>query len=183
MVVLPGYNFSMTQPHGDSGANGSTPVCDSGKCGFETRLSPEEYWLAGLLEGEGSFLRHRGGHDGQRCPAIRVQMTDRDVVERIAAMWGVSVVALGKRFDHHKPVFCVKTSGYRGADWMRRLRPLMGERRKGQIDAALEGWVPTRRYLQPFEETELVAAFRDGARALALAARYGITRELSLIHI
>jgi hypothetical protein len=53
----------------------------------------------------------------------------------------------------------------------------MGERRKGQIDAALEGWVPTRRYLQPFEETELVAAFRDGARALALAARYGITRE------
>ncbi len=121
--------------------------------------------------------------DGRR-PIIRVQMTDRDVVARVAVIWGVAVISGGKqRFEHYKPTFIAKISGARGADWMRRLRPLMGERRKAQIDSALDGWVPPlRRRLHHQEEVQIVAALRKGERAPVIAARYGIKRE-SVYHI
>ena len=109
-------------------------------------------------------------------------MTDRDVVERVAVMWGVAVVPAAKRHEHYKPTFSAKISGSRGADWMRRLRPLMGERRRGQIDIALDGWISPRRRLHPREETELVTALKRGERAPDIAARYGIKRE-SVYHV
>jgi hypothetical protein len=172
----------MLEIDGDSGASGSTPVCDSGEFGFKSRLSPDDYWLAGLLEGEGSFMR-TSKTSGDWRPLIRLHMTDRDVVTRAAAMWGVGVLSGGKgRFDHYKPTFIAKISGSRGAEWMVRLRPLMGERRRGQIDAALDGWVAPRRRLHPQEEMEIVAALRSGERAPVLAARYGIKRE-SVYHV
>ena len=166
----------MNAIHGDSGAIGSAPACGAGGRGFEPRLSPDDYWLAGLLEGEGSFMR-TGERYGRR-PIVRVQMTDRDVVARVAAMWGVAVVPGGKqRFEHYKPTFIAKVSGDRGADWMRRLRPLTGERRRVQIDVAIDGWASPRRLLHPYEKEEIVTALRSGERAPVLAARYGIKRE------
>ena len=43
-------------------------------------------WLAGLLEGEGSFLMARNIVAGKvyRYPKITVNMTDRDVIEHAA---------------------------------------------------------------------------------------------------
>jgi hypothetical protein len=42
------------------------------------------HWLAGLLEGEGSFLK--GPPSAPRHPILALQMTDEDVVARVAAM-------------------------------------------------------------------------------------------------
>ena len=67
-LVFPQYNMTMAENHGGSGAIGSTPVCDSGEYGFEPRLSPDDYWLAGLLEGEGSFMKSAGGVTGDGPP-------------------------------------------------------------------------------------------------------------------
>jgi hypothetical protein len=48
----------------------------------ETLSKVDIAWLAGLLEGEGSFMR------GKRkdAPGISLAMTDRDVVERAAKL-------------------------------------------------------------------------------------------------
>jgi hypothetical protein len=46
-------------------------------------------WLTGLLEAEGTFLRPPPS--SPRHPVIRCSMTDRDVVERVAAMFGTKV--------------------------------------------------------------------------------------------
>lgn len=46
----------------------------------------DRYWLAGLLEGEGSFLK--GPPSAPRYPVLSLQMTDEDVVARVAAMLG-----------------------------------------------------------------------------------------------
>jgi hypothetical protein len=73
-----------------------------------------------------------------RYPRISVGMVDRDVIERVAAIWGVSV-------QRHKPYgvsrqvqYRAWLSGERSLAVMRALYPLMGARRRAQIDAVLE---------------------------------------------
>lgn len=47
----------------------------------------ELYWLAGLLEGEGSFSP--GPTSAPNSARISLTITDADVVARVAALWGV----------------------------------------------------------------------------------------------
>lgn len=51
----------------------------------------EAAWLAGLLEGEGSFITLQLP-DGRERPIISLQMTDQDVVERAAQIVGIGKV-------------------------------------------------------------------------------------------
>lgn len=101
-------------------------------------------WLAGLLEGEGSFL-NKGGY-----PAITVNMCDRDVIARVAALLDVGPAAVRERFDLRdqlrgwKRSYLTSVAGARAAELMRTLRPLMGDRRGGAIDHALEAYSPVR---------------------------------------
>ena len=45
-----------------------------------------KYWLSGLLEGEASFISQN-----EKYPAcISLQMTDEDIVEKLASLWDVS---------------------------------------------------------------------------------------------
>lgn len=112
-------------------------------------------WLAGLLEGEGSFLvstryRHRkttGETVQVRLPCVTVTMTDRDVIDRAAALMGVSTYdckqsALEVELNR-KPKFSARVYVPRAIPLMIRLRPHMGTRRQGQIDVALEPTPPT----------------------------------------
>ncbi len=89
-------------------------------------------WLAGLLEGEGCFSLHR------RSPEIRLQMTDRDVVERVALLFGGRRVTAGKPRNWGKQtVFTTSTQGDSAVQIMRAIRPHMGERRGARIDELL----------------------------------------------
>ena len=102
----------------------------------------DELWLAGLLEGEGTFV-NTGGY-----PVIKVTMCDGDVLERAAAVMGVAKVWRkdADRSARHgwSPAFETGVTGARAAELMRAVRPLMGERRRGQIDAALDRYHPIR---------------------------------------
>jgi hypothetical protein len=84
-------------------------------------------WLAGLLEGEGSFDAHRG-----KYPRIRLAMTDRDVVGRAASLMDAKIrLAL-----HPAPASATwhtEISGVRAAEIMREILPHMGTRRSGRI--------------------------------------------------
>ncbi len=92
------------------------------------------YWLAGLLEGEGSFMK--GPPSKPNAPYISLQMTDEDVVARAANLFQVGY----QRTKNRKPglwkaSYMVQFRGSRAASLMRDLRPLMGVRRKSQIEA------------------------------------------------
>lgn len=95
------------------------------------------YWLAGLLEGEGSFMA--GPPSSPNQPRVAVQMTDRDVIARVANLFGV--VYFQARQDSRNPAwkvyFGVCLKGRPAVDLMTLLRPLMGGRRQCQIDLAL----------------------------------------------
>lgn len=60
-------------------------------------MTPEQAaWVAGLLEGEGSFV-------SGRCVGITVTMTDLDVLQRLQAATGVGIInALKRRKPNHK---------------------------------------------------------------------------------
>src|SRR5215207_1825287 len=82
---------------------------------------PVVFWLAGLLEGEGSFLKPIPSNPGR--PIISCRMTDRDVVELVAAAFGSSVQANDK--GRHRTEFAALVRGARAAQLMRVMRPMM----------------------------------------------------------
>ena len=101
------------------------------------------YWLAGLLEGEGSFCK--GPPSRPNSCFISIGSTDRDIVEKVALLFNVSVQEEKRRKNarpHWKDVFTVRVRGLNAVNIMKQLRPLMGVRRKQQIDIAIECYRP-----------------------------------------
>lgn len=93
-------------------------------------------WLAGLLEGEGSFLRGSPSRPNQ--PGIVVEMTDQSVIERVADLLnGVKPIAIKARNEKWKPTWVARVRGNPARNLMHTLRPLMSPRRQAQIDIAL----------------------------------------------
>lgn len=93
------------------------------------------YWLAGLLEAEGSFLA--GPPSSPRCCAIRLPMTDEDVVGRVAALFDRAVVAHRVRDPRFKRPFSTTIRGASAARIMATLAPIMSARRRTQIERAM----------------------------------------------
>lgn len=88
-------------------------------------------WLAGLLEGEGTFDLHK-----KRYPRIRLGMTDRDVVGRAASLMRARI-RMSIPLDATKTMFHTEISGARAAEIMRSLLPYMGARRSARIGEIL----------------------------------------------
>lgn len=125
-------------------------------------------WLAGLLEGEGTFA-DAGGY-----PEISATMCDRDVLERAAAIMGIRTVSakdIATSAEHGwSPAFEIGTCGARAADWMRRLRPFMGRRRTLEVDRALTAYHPVRLTAAP--ERCTVGGCDDAHRSRGLCHKH-----------
>ncbi|MGF0319389.1 hypothetical protein [Nocardia fluminea] len=93
-------------------------------------------WLAGLLEGEGSFLMIRSSKV-YRYPQIVVNMTDRDVIVRVAGLFGGSVYDIPRYVEGRKLSYRAQITGSGAAQWMMDLYPWLGERRRSRIDEVL----------------------------------------------
>jgi hypothetical protein len=98
-------------------------------------------WLAGWLEGEGSFTGDR------RSPRITVQSSDVDVVELAANILQVPYYAIRKDTKHptRKPLWYLSVCGVRAIGWMFILYSLMGSRRKDSIRNAVISWHTQRK--------------------------------------
>ena len=88
-------------------------------------------WLAGYLEGEGSFNYH--------CYSQRIgfQTTDVDVAEKAARLLGGEVKGPIMRAKGRQPIYYVQVYGDKARKWMKVLKPHMGTRRREQITDAL----------------------------------------------
>jgi len=96
----------------------------------------EEAWLAGILEGEAWFgERKPHGRHKNRRPLIAVKMCDRDVVERVAELFGGTAVTLAKpESGNSRAQWVTRASSVRAISVMRAVQPYMGERRRAQIE-------------------------------------------------
>lgn len=109
---------------------------------MNTRMIP---WLAGLLEGEGSFIVVRKSvpysYVGIR---ILLQMTDRDVVERakeVSGGLGGSINLVERSRNGHKDIYGWNVNKLNDAyALMVAVYPFMGERRRKDIEKCIEVW-------------------------------------------
>lgn len=137
-------------------------------------------WLAGLLEGEGSFMRPPPSNPAS--PRVTVEMTDRDIIDRAARILQARVDPMRSRGNPEwKPSYRITLAGERAASLMRLLRPLMGMRRQGQIDAALSArdLVLQRPGIEARRERNLEIARRiaAGENGPELAREFGVTHQ------
>lgn len=91
------------------------------------------HWLVGILEGEGCFDLHKGTY-----PRIRITMTDRDIVGRVATLFGSSIRLSLRRFN--QPTWHAEIQGERAAAIMEAILPHMGARRSQTIAKILSKW-------------------------------------------
>jgi hypothetical protein len=93
-------------------------------------------WLAGLLEGEASFGYYKG------CPTIQLQMTDEDVINRVAALTGARIKKpwRPKGKPTYKLVHQCGIRGMRAIEWMQTILVFMGERRRAKIVEIVAAW-------------------------------------------
>lgn len=105
------------------------------------KISPEQVaWVAGIIEGEGSFIveKRRSGAYATRVYAsarIQANMTDQDVIERLAELMGGKINLERQKDPNRKDQWRWTLRGYetvRTACTL--LRPWMFERRIRQMD-------------------------------------------------
>lgn len=148
-------------------------------------------WLAGLLEAEGSFLKGPPSRPGS--PVISIQMTDRDVIDRVrdfmAPDYKVYHCYKSQRELGHKDVFAFSMRGKRAYHFMLQLRPFMGIRRQEQITRALTCYTPdgTRvaakkradnmRTMTDTQVMEMWKYRQKGATLRDLGTSYGVDKE------
>ena len=94
------------------------------------------FWLIGILEGEASFI-----FPGKTTACrITVQMKDKDIIDRIAEIWGTKV-----QFCHPptwkakgwSPGYKISLHGKKALKLMKEIKPYMSERRQERIDVLL----------------------------------------------
>ncbi len=132
-------------------------------------------WIAGLLEGEGSFVV------SDRSLVIAVNMTDRDVIERATGLLGGNTYA--RRCPAierpRKQQWRAQVKGPRAAGWMMTIYPLLGRRRREQVRRALSKWREMRYVrLSPLVERSILEAWKAGkVTKTGLARRFHVSRE------
>ena len=134
------------------------------------------YWFAGLLEGEGSF--GCGPPSNPKAPYISIQMTDEDVISKVADILKVKYHPCRTTKSHHKPSFTVKKNGLGAVDWMLKLKPLMGKRRRAQIDKAIASCeVRPKRALNAEQQKEIRERMANGESYLVLVEEFGVNHR------
>ncbi len=134
----------------------------------------ELVWLAGLLEGEGSFLAGPPSSPGN--PGISIQMTDEDVISHVANLLGVKYHLQRARKSHWSDTYIVRLRGRPAVDLMLALKPYMGIRRNQQIDKAIDSHHVVERLITDEQAVAIRNRFRTGESAVDLAEEFGISK-------
>ena len=85
-----------------------------------------------------------------------------------------AVMPVAARREGWKTAYAVRISGERAVLWMKRLRPLMGQRRREQIDHATATYAPDpRQLLNDDRAAEALARLAAGESVRQVAERFG----------
>lgn len=101
------------------------------------------YWLAGLLEGEGTFFF-------RKTPVISIEMSDKDTIERvkniICPSKNQSIVdrTLNEDRRNTKITYTISIYGANAIGWMMTIYSLMSKRRKERIKEIIINWTLLR---------------------------------------
>jgi hypothetical protein len=138
------------------------------------RNHPDLLWLAGLVEGEGSFFP--GSPSAPGLPVMQVAMVDVDVISRAARMLGVTVRTIRPRREAWKTIYTCRIRGAPAVAWMTALRPHLGLRRRSQVKRAIASYAPrSGRLLDDEKATLALEKLASGATVRNVADRFGVS--------
>lgn len=149
-------------------------------------------WLAGLLEGEGSFQI-----SAHNSIILSVEMTDEDIIQRVSILLNTSYALVKPRKAHFKTSYRLQIKGSRAAAIMSQILPFMGERRSKKIKECTEFFskalevrlnkmatktlrIPDERLQDLWEQRDKSKSFRAFARSID-ATHEGIRRRLIIM--
>jgi len=140
-------------------------------------------WLAGLLEGEGSFCPAPPSSPNR--PYIALAMTDEDVVARACRILEVNYQLIRTKNEAHKDYYLAQLRGERAVDFMRTLCPKMGIRRQGQIMRVVQNYQPhdashhrPGAKINADDVREIRRRIINGEAMKALAETYGVSYSI-----
>ena len=136
-------------------------------------IKEDLYWLAGLLEGEGSFTKPPPSKKNKI--AIHLEMTDRDIVEKAARIMSASVYC-PKRREKYKQSYRFNLSHAKAFYWMTLLFPLMGSRRQQRIKECLEEYNPIK-YDYNLPSKEELIKLNETLSLRQIAKQFGCAHE------
>lgn len=138
------------------------------------------YWMAGLLEGEGSFLAPSPSR--ANMPRITCSSTDEDVIARLAGLLEQSYHKASQeraRRNGWKLAWAVELRGRKAVAMMQRLRPIMSKRRQAQIENALSSYDPLRQSrrwrISSCQADQIRDEINAGLTPKSLALKYGVS--------
>lgn len=91
----------------------------------------EIYWLAGIIEGEGTIVSNNG------YPRIKVFMTDKDVIERVSKLLKSKVNGPYMNNKSIKPVYGATLCGKKAHGVLMTIYSILGVRRQEKIKEVL----------------------------------------------
>ena len=142
------------------------------------------HWLAGLLEGEASFILTRPNQRNGPQPIIRLVMSDVDVVQQVADIFGVGLIEISPRQSNWSTTWLTQSKGASAYFLMEMLQPLMGTRRREQIQSVLAGYryVPNHvgsnnesAKLDELQVRQIKRRLARGETAKSIAKDYSVT--------
>jgi hypothetical protein len=97
------------------------------------------YWLAGILEGEGSFYIIKDGkpYGRYKYSGITMNSIDKETIERVHKLVGGKYYYHEYTMANQQPSWLWRLRGIQARLLMLKLRPLMSPRRQGQINEVL----------------------------------------------
>ncbi len=136
------------------------------------------HWLAGFLEGEGSFLK--GPPSCSNLPIVQAVTTDEDVIYRVSQLFNTKHMEVCKErniVNGWKPAYTVRLKGKKAVRLMKKLLPLMGERRQQQIQKAISSYDPKITSLDDNDVRKIKKLLKKGLFQREIAKKFKIRRE------
>ena len=100
-------------------------------------------WVAGLLEGEGCFIKYAIKSSKYITSAVTLEMTDEDIIKRYKSyINNLGIITTTKTLRRHrsinlKPSYCLRVNGFKANKLMKLVLPFMGKRRSNKIKEIL----------------------------------------------
>jgi hypothetical protein len=71
---------------------------------------------------------------------VSITTTDEDIIQRVSLIFEVKYQKVRKRQEHWKQSYTIRIYGRKAVELMKKMRPVMSQRRQEQIDTAIKSY-------------------------------------------
>lgn len=124
----------------------------------------------------------KGSPSSPNMCVVSIEMTDEDVIQKVAKIFATSVYKPKKRGEY-KQTYVARVKGKRAVEIMTQVQNLMSVRRQAQIQMCLNSYTPFRRKIDEVVLAKMKEFARLGYTHKKIAESLGLCRESVTKHL